>query len=72
MPLSTLGIFHTVVGGATVFSAFYLLWQYKQINIASLFGKIYLLGTVITAASALGIFKHGGAYFDRGVALARG
>ena len=61
MPLSPLGIFHTIVGGAVVFCALYLLWQDKQILLQRTLGKIYLLGTVLTAASALGIYKHGAA-----------
>jgi uncharacterized membrane protein len=60
MPLSPLGIFHTLVGGFVVLSAIYLLWQDKQILLERTLGKIYLLGTVLTAASALGIYKHGG------------
>ena len=59
MPLSPLGIFHTIVGGAVVFCALYLLWQDKQITMERTLGKIYLLGTLLTAASALGIYKHG-------------
>ncbi len=60
MPLSPLGIFHTIVGGAVVFCALYLLWQDKQIRMERALGKVYLLGTLLTAASALGIYKHGG------------
>ena len=56
MPLSPLGIFHTIVGGTVVFCALYLLWQDKQIRMERALGKVYLLGTVLTAASALGIY----------------
>lgn len=59
MPLSPLGIFHTIVGAAVVFSAFYLLIQDKQILLERTLGKVYLIGTVLTAASALGIYKFG-------------
>ena len=59
MPLSPLGIFHTVVAGASVACALYLLWQQKQITAESLVGKLYLLGTLLAAGSALGIYKHG-------------
>lgn len=61
MPLSPLGILHTIVGGGAVAVAAYLLWQDKQIRIERPLGKIYLLATLLTAASALGIFKHGSA-----------
>jgi uncharacterized membrane protein len=61
MPLSPLGIFHTIVGIIVVVSAIYLLWQDKQILLQRTLGKVYLLGTLLTAASALGIYKHGSA-----------
>lgn len=60
MPLSPLGTFHTLVGGGAVACAVYMLWRYKQIRIDIALGKFYLLGTLLTAVSALGIFKHGG------------
>lgn len=60
MPLSPLGIFHTVVGTGAVLAVFYLLWQDKQIRIDRGLARLYLAATVLTAASALGIFRHGG------------
>ncbi len=59
MPLSPLGIFHTIIGAGAVFGVFYLLWRDKQIVLASHLGKAYLLATVLTAATALAIYKHG-------------
>ena len=73
MPLSPVGIFHTIVGGGAVACALYLLWQDKQIKLERTLGKIYLLGTLLTAASALGIYKHGGpnaAHFLAALAIA--
>jgi uncharacterized membrane protein len=69
MPLSLLGIFHTVVGIGAVLAAIYLFWQDKQIRIDRTLGKLYLAATVLTAASALGIFKHGGANTAHGLAV---
>lgn len=60
MPLSPLGILHTVVGIGAVLAVFYLLWQDKQIRIERPLAKFYLLATVLTAATALGIYRHGG------------
>jgi len=60
MPLSPLGIFHTILGIGAVVAVFYLLWQDKQIRLDRTLAKLYLLATVLTAASALGIYRHGG------------
>ncbi|MBE1298389.1 MAG: hypothetical protein GJ680_00565 [Alteromonadaceae bacterium] len=60
MPLTPLGIVHTVVGIAAIISLIMCLVKYKHITLKSRAGKIYLLATLITAASALGIFQHGG------------
>jgi len=59
MTLSPIGILHTIFGIVALISGFKILWQTKQISYAPLTGKIYLLMTVITAASSLAIFKHG-------------
>jgi uncharacterized membrane protein len=69
MPLSPLGILHTIVGIGAVFAVFYLLWRDKQIRLDRTLGKLYLVGTVITAASALGIYKHGGPNTAHGLAV---
>lgn len=69
MPLSTLGIFHTVVGAGSVLVVIYLLWQDKQIRLDRALAKLYLAATVLTAASALGIFKHGEANAAHGLAV---
>ena len=60
MPLSPMGIFHTVLGIGAVVSVFVLLWQDKEIRVERGLAKFYLLATVLTAASALTIFRHGG------------
>ncbi|MCF6264654.1 MAG: hypothetical protein L3J24_13855 [Xanthomonadales bacterium] len=57
--LSLTGIFHTIFGIAALISGFLLLWKNKQISYGPFAGKIYLITTIITAASSLAIFKHG-------------
>ena len=61
MALSPLGIFHTVLGIGAIVAVAVLLWQDKQIRVERTLAKFYLAATVLTAASALGIFRHGGA-----------
>ncbi len=69
MPLSPMGILHTIIGAIAVLSGIKLLWQNKQISSESLTGKIYLIGTLITAASALTIFKFGTFNAAHGLAI---
>ncbi|MGB0495632.1 MAG: hypothetical protein ACPGJI_04685 [Kangiellaceae bacterium] len=59
MPLTTLGILHTIVGTGSVFLIFYFLIVDKQILLSKRLGKLYLIGTFLTALSALGIYKNG-------------
>jgi uncharacterized membrane protein len=60
MPLSPLGVLHTIIGGGAVLAGFYLLWRNRQISMTSKLGWFYLAATLFTAASSLGIYKHGG------------
>ena len=61
MPEITLfGWFHTLVAIAALLAGFYAIARYKVIGWDQLSGKIYLICTIIAAASALGIYKHGG------------
>lgn len=61
MPEITLfGWFHTLVAIAALLAGFYTIARYKVIGWDQLSGKIYLICTIIAAASALGIYKHGG------------
>ncbi len=60
MGLSTLGIFHTIIGVITIGAAIVSFIKYSKIKLAELSGKIYLYGTIITSLTALGISKHGG------------
>jgi uncharacterized membrane protein len=69
MSLSPLGVFHTIIGIGAVLAVICLLWQDKHIDLARPLAKLYLLATVLTAGSALGIFRHGGANPAHGLAV---
>lgn len=69
MPLSPIGIVHTLVGILALFFGVKSLWQYKQIIFSTVSGKIYLGATLITAATALTIFRHGGFNAAHGLAI---
>ena len=58
--LSTVGWFHTIAGMAAIFIGIYLISKFKLINSKLNLGKIYLILTVITAATSLMIFNNGG------------
>jgi len=58
--ISLFGWFHTIVGILALISGFYTLAKFKVIRLAQATGKAYLVLTLIAAASALGIYKHGG------------
>ena len=58
--ITAFGWFHTAMGIIALLSGYYTLAKDKVITFEALSGKIYLLTTLVTAASALGIFKHGG------------
>ncbi|ASK28865.1 hypothetical protein CEY12_01520 [Chryseobacterium sp. T16E-39] len=60
MGLSSLGIFHTVIGIAALVGAIVSFIKYGKINLGNLSGKIYFYGTLVTSLTALGISKHGG------------
>lgn len=69
MPLSPLGIFHTVLAMGALIAVAMLLWQDKQIRFERPLAKFYLIATVLTAASALGIYRHGGPNAAHGLAV---
>lgn len=58
--ITVLGWFHTFVGGLSIFVGIYTLYRYRRITSTSNSGGLYLVGTVITALTALGIYQHGG------------
>lgn len=60
MGLSSLGIFHTIIGVGAIIAAVTDFIKYGKINLNKVSGKIYFYGTIITSLTALGISKHGG------------
>lgn len=59
MGLSSLGIFHTLIGIIAIVAAIISFVRYGKINLAHSTGKIYFYGTVITSLTSLGLLKHG-------------
>ena len=57
--ITALGWFHTALGIIAIASGAYTLVKYCEIGSSHRSGRIYLLATLITAATALGIFQHG-------------
>ena len=63
-----LGWFHTVLGAISLVSGVVTLARYKEISWQTLSGQVYLVATLVTAGTALGIFQRG--EFGPGHALA--
>jgi uncharacterized membrane protein len=66
--ISPLGWLHTVLGAVAIISGAYTLIVNKEIRFDNRSGQLYLFATLITAATALGIFQRG--TFGPGHALA--
>ena len=66
--ITPLGWLHTLLGAVAIISAIYTLAKHKEISPATPSGQLYLAATLITAATALGIFQRG--EFGPGHALA--
>ena len=58
--MTLLGWFHTILGMVALVTAFYTLFKYKMISLASKSGKLYVLMTIVVAGSALGLYNQGG------------
>jgi uncharacterized membrane protein len=58
--LTTLGLIHTAISLVALVSGIWALARDKQIVLANRLGKLYLVTTVLTAATGLVIFEHGG------------
>ena len=63
-----LGWFHTIMGVIALVSGGYTVARFKEISLRTRSGQIYLAATLVTAATALGIFQRG--EFGPGHALA--
>jgi len=55
MGLSSLGIFHTIIGIAAIVAAVIALIKNGRIDLSKLTGKIYFYCTLITSLTALGL-----------------
>jgi uncharacterized membrane protein len=58
--LTPLGTFHTAISLIAVGAGFIALVHDQEISPRNMLGKIYVVTTVITCLTALGIFQHGG------------
>ncbi len=67
--ISLLGWFHTAIGITALVSAGIALSKHKEIGLQHRSGQVYLLATLITAVTALGIFQHGGFGAAHGLAV---
>lgn len=63
-----LGWFHTIMAIVALVSGGYTLASFREITLQTRSGQVYLAATLITAATALGIFQH--AEFGPGHVLA--
>ena len=67
-PMSPLGWFHTAMGIIALLSGAITLYRHKEITSQVISGQVYLLATLVTAATALAIYQQG--TFGPGHALA--
>ena len=58
--LTTLGVFHTAISLVALVSGFWALARDKEISPRNRLGQTYLVTTLVSAATGLGIFQHGG------------
>ena len=58
--LTAIGIVHTVVGLLALVLGFLALFRDREIRTSNSIGRCYLVATLITAATSLLIFQHGG------------
>ena len=57
--LSTIGLFHTVVGLAALVAGAPALVKHREIRLDDRYGRTYLLLTLVTTAVSLAIFRRG-------------
>ena len=58
--LTTLGLIHTAISLVALVCGFWALARDKEIGAHSPLGRSYLVTTLLTALTGLGIFQHGG------------
>jgi uncharacterized membrane protein len=54
-----LGIIHTVISVIALLGGMVALARYRELTLRNLEGRVYLVGTLLTAVTAFGIFAHG-------------
>jgi uncharacterized membrane protein len=57
--LSTLGLFHTIIGLAALTAGIVALARTREIRLDDRYGRVYLLLTLVTALTSLAIFRRG-------------
>jgi hypothetical protein len=57
--LSALGMVHTAISVVALLGGIVALVRYRELSLRNLEGRIYLVGTLLTAVTAFGIFAHG-------------
>jgi len=67
--ITAFGWFHTIIAILAVPAGIYTLCKNKVISSGQMAGKVYLILTLIAAATALGIYKHGGFGVAHGLAV---
>ena len=60
MGLTILGLFHTAISLVALVCGIAALVRDREISPRNRVGQVYLVATLITAVTALGIFQHGG------------
>jgi uncharacterized membrane protein len=67
--LTTLGIVHTAISLVAVVCGFWAVARYKEISLQTALGRSYVVTTLLTALTGLGIFAHGGFGPPHGLAV---
>ena len=57
--ITPFGMFHTLIALIAVIAGFTALVRYREISLASLAGRIYVLLTIATCLTGFAIFRHG-------------
>ena len=60
MEISFIGWIHTILGTLAIFVAVFIIAKEGFISVKNFLGKFYLIATIITAATALMLYKNGG------------
>ena len=60
MEISFIGWIHTILGTLAIFVAVFIITKEGFISVKNFLGKFYLIATIITAATALMLYKNGG------------